>query len=99
MIPLSFVALPLEPAAGPERVGELRDDEDAFAAEFLACLHAQAGRQTEVVLLDRNFPAGTVDGVPKIQAMAIHSKLEFIMHGRLPVAGNIADGARLLVYY
>ena len=54
---LAFVAQPLGPAAGPERVGELRDGEDAFAAEFLALLLAHAGQQAEVVLLNRLLPA------------------------------------------
>ena len=43
MIFLAFVALPPGPAARAERVGELRDGEDAFAAEFLALLGAHAG--------------------------------------------------------
>ena len=41
---LALVALPPGPAAGPEGVGELRDGEDAFAAEFLAFLRAHAGQ-------------------------------------------------------
>ena len=56
MIFLAFVALPLGPAAGTESVGELRDGEDAFAAEFLALLRAHAGQQAEVVLLHGDLP-------------------------------------------
>ena len=38
VILLPFVPQPFGPAAGPERIGELRDGEDALAAEFLALL-------------------------------------------------------------
>ena len=58
---LAFVAQPLGPAARPERVGELRDGEDAFAAEFLALLRAHAGQQAEVVLLHRDLPAAGLE--------------------------------------
>ena len=61
MIFLAFVALPLGPAARAERVGELRDGEDAFAAEFLALLRAHAGQQAEVVLLHRELPAAGLE--------------------------------------
>ena len=61
VILLAFVAQPLGPAAGPERVGELRDGEDAFAAEFLALLRAHAGQQAEIVLLDRILPAAGLE--------------------------------------
>ena len=40
---LPFVAKPLGPAPRPERVGELRNGEDAFTAEFLALFRAHAG--------------------------------------------------------
>ena len=61
MIFLAFVALPPGPAARTERVGELRDGEDAFAAEFLALLRAYAGQQAEVVLLDCDLPAARLE--------------------------------------
>ena len=60
-IRLAFVALPLGPAAGTERVGELRDGEDAFAAEFVTFLRAHVGQQTEVVLLNRDFSAAGLE--------------------------------------
>ena len=61
MIFLAFVALSLGPAARPEGVRELRDGEDAFAAEFLALLRAHAGQQAEVVLLHRQLPAAGLE--------------------------------------
>src|SRR5262245_13944585 len=48
---LASIAETLGPAARAERVGELRDGEDAFAAEFLALLRAHASQQAEVVRL------------------------------------------------
>ena len=61
MILLAFVALPLGPAAGTERVGELRDGKDALAAEFQALLRAHAGQQAEVVRLQRLLPATALE--------------------------------------
>ena len=42
VILLPFVAQLFRSAAGPERVGELGDGEDAFTVEFLALLLAQS---------------------------------------------------------
>ena len=61
VILLAFVALPLGPATGPERVGELGDGEDAFPAEFLALLLTHAGQQTEIVLLNCDLPAAGLE--------------------------------------
>ena len=58
---LAFVAQSLGPAARTERVGELRDGEDAFAAEFLAFFSAHCGQQTEVILFDCFLPAASME--------------------------------------
>ena len=61
VILLAFVAQPFGPPARTKRVGELRDGEDAFAAEFLALLRVHAGQQAEVVLLNRDLPAARLE--------------------------------------
>ena len=61
MILLPFVAHPLGAAARSERIGELRDGEDAFVAEFLAFLCAHACKQAKVVLFNRNFSAACLE--------------------------------------
>ena len=58
---LSFAAQSLGPAAWAERVGELRDGKDAFAAEFLALFLTHSGQQAEVVLLDCSLPTANLE--------------------------------------
>jgi hypothetical protein len=58
---LAFVALPLGPTARAKCVGELRNGEDAFAAEFLALLRAHAGQQAEVVRFNRLLTAAVAE--------------------------------------